>query len=202
MARPLLRRTAVRPLALALAAGLLLAPALARADAPGSTAPHPPSPTYRTDSYRAQLFLADVAAIGLTIAAAETEPKLMLAGWAGFIGFAPIVHSLHDNGRGAAISLGLRVGIPLAGAAAGMAAYHLGQEPCRPGDDLCDLREEDAIDEMALGISAGLLAAMVIDYAVLGETRVKVSGTERAPTWTPVVSATAHGVSLGVSGLF
>jgi len=182
--------------------------ALAHAEPPGASAPvtaldpalAPPPPSYRTETYRLQLVAADLAAIGLVTAGALTEIEgLAWAGGAGLFAFAPLVHVAHHGGGNAARSFGTRVGLSMAGAFGGaiLGPLFLG---CSDGPDCDEINTVTGIMGVGAGAAAGLVAAMAIDYVYFARTRVLVEPEAR--TWTPVVSATRGGVSLGVSGRF
>jgi len=108
-------------------------------------------------------------------------------GVAGYLVGAPIVHAAHDRWGAAAASLGLRVALPIAGAYAGVALANCGNSQ-RASEDWCGL------GEAVLGLGVGMLAAIVIDAAVLGYERAPAAqasepSTGRAATRTSVAIA-------------
>lgn len=131
--------------------------------------------------YTGSVFLADAAALGalgLAGIVAANKPQgpystavfftdlsviLAVAGTAGYLFGGPAVHWWHERHSRAAGSFGLRLGIPLAaavlGAGIGASAYH---EP--PG---CGCQVIGAISGAAVGAGAGVLIAMVLDWAWL-----------------------------------
>ena len=135
-------------------------------------------------SYRLTLLTVDVAAMGLGLASQDVGT--IFAGYA--IG-APFAHLLHRNPRNALISLGLRLGLPVLG-------YRL-------------VYKEDS-DDLGLqgvqGIFGGMLVAMVVDWAMLGQ---KIEVREESSvagfgsvTLTPSAVMVPGGATLGLSGSF
>jgi len=165
----------------------------ARADSPATTR-----------RYGFELAAADAAALTITAVASTSRGDRGAIASVSLFTFAPLVHLAHGNRHGAETSLGLRLALPAIGAVAGLvggaaiqhASTTCAAEPCEPADGLAT----GAFVGMGIGTLAGMGAAMVIDYAFLGKKRVEI-GPEHA-AWSPVVSASQHGVSLGVTGTF
>ncbi len=109
------------------------------------------------------MVVADAAGIGLMLAgAANNDIKLGFISWAGYALSGPIVHWANGEGARGMGSLGLRIGLPLAGALIG------GSLPSR-----CDncggesLGLAPAVPGMLVGAAVGALLASVIDIGFL-----------------------------------
>ena len=178
---------------------LALSATTAAAEPPGLTplvepAAPPPSEPLEA-SYRAQTAGADAAALGLVFVAAGTKSGGVSQLALGTYMFgAPLVHLAHHRPGRAAGSLALRVGLPILGGVIGAKTYH---SSCRASDDTCD-DDEGPIIQAALGILGGMIAASVIDTAVLA----KGDEAPARPGWSPTVRANHDGFSLGVTGSF
>jgi len=158
----------------------------AAAEPPGIAAPVPAAAPSSEPSYRLQTATVDGIAIGLTTLAFSTNNDA--AGYTGigtYLLGAPIVHLVHDRPGRAAVSFGLRVALPLAGAAIGDK-----QGGCH--GDVCDS------GQAGLGLFAGMVAATVIDTLWLAEG----DETPARASWSPSVSAGRGGASLGLAGTF
>ncbi len=140
-------------------------------------------------SYRWQVFAADGASLALLVSGSKTGATV---GAVGYLLAAPIVHMGHDEGGRAAASLALRVGLPIAGAFGLAAAL---KHPCSADDDDCD---DGTLEGAILGFGLGMLAAMVIDTALIARP-VKA---KPAVTWVPQVAVTPQQVGLSVVGRF
>ena len=110
----------------------------------------------------------------------------------------PIVHAAHQNWGAAAASLGLRVGLPLAGILIGSGVDGCG---AKSDADVCG-----AVGP-ALGALLGIGAAIAIDAAALGYEQVPATNAATTPRplaaiTTPLVIADAHQAMLGVMGTF
>jgi hypothetical protein len=125
--------------------------------------------------YGWQILLADTASITLVFAGGARSDAAVTAGLAGWIGAGPAVHLAHgDVGKGA-LSLALRLGLPLLGAWAGSRiAGCAGQS----GDN------DECGGPAALGGLFGVLAAETIDDGWLanGGAVGPPSETARPPT--------------------
>lgn len=143
----------------------------------------------KTRWYGWQTLLADASTPLLAFAA----PEAMLGGY--LLG-APIVHAAHERWGAAVLSLGLRVGLPLAGAALGSAGAN------------CPHKEYDSswcgFAEVLFGASLGIVAAIAIDAAALSYETVPVRGVPakpRAPqlSLTPWIDRDRKGASLSLT---
>jgi len=183
---------------------LVLAPAAVRADAPGLTPagghllqqPPPPPIGYRTESYRLHLLAADVGALGVGVLGGITHNESLgsIAGL-GIFTFAPAMHIAHGNYRGALRSLVFRVGLPVAGAMAGLILYdapHARED--EDGGGFIPFGEGSLI-----GLGVGFASAIAIDYIWIAEQDVPVTSGE---SWGPTVSVSPHGASVGLLGRF
>ncbi|MGC4088148.1 MAG: hypothetical protein QM756_09655 [Polyangiaceae bacterium] len=158
--------------------------------------PQPPLESVEHRWYGWQTLATDGAALGLfTLSIAATEMRdsstsevLGVMGAAAYVAGGPTVHFAHGHvGKGFG-SLGLRVGLPVAGALTATAIAR----PCG-GDFGC-------IGEAALGFLLGGVSAIAIDAAVLGHE--EVVRPRQGLTATPVVAATPNSAWLGVQGAF
>ncbi|HTL35488.1 MAG TPA: hypothetical protein VL326_20310 [Kofleriaceae bacterium] len=196
------------------AAVLVVLTSVAAAQAPGQTMSfdptNPPSaqePQTITVSYRRDVMMADGLALALVFAAPVSESE-ELAGWGVttyFLG-APLVHVAHGRGVAALQSLGLRAGLPLAGALIG---YRLG-----PDDMVCDYGaspnngdfnpdrgtcpDGGSIIGMVLGGVAGGITAVALDWKYLTKYEKQVPW----PSWSASIKPTHGGATVGVSGAF
>lgn len=188
---------------LALPLAIVLRVSAARAEEPDSTSPPPasvpPPQSSRpavgpdgaeaaTEWYGWQTLLADGAAVTFTVMAAkepDSTPFLMASAGTYLLG-GPIVHAAHGNWGRAAGSLGLRLGLPLAGGLAGAALAQ-----CRQGEWFCGYAE------VGMGTLIGIVAAVTIDASVLAREPVT-----KAPALVPAVSVGRDRAWAGVSGTF
>jgi len=145
--------------------------------------------TYGWQWYGYQIVPADAAAaIVMVNAYNQGRPGAFLAGYGIYLVGGPIVHGLHDNAA-AFSSLGLRLVCPLAGLLVG-AAVALGS--------LGRADDSDPYRVTGFGIFvAGLIAPAVIDYTLLGVSRVRVDAPPRAslsvaPAFGAVSDADRH----------
>ena len=173
--------------------------ALAEESAPG-LAPSVPAPQDNvvTERYGLEILAIDATAIALGIAA--ESPVLFLGGYS--LG-GPIVHLIHDNSRGALVSLILRTGVPLALATMGGATS---AHDCGSDEDeapFCGLAEA------AVGWIVGMAIATAVDAGVVArkQTRVVNEPTAllryRGILANPDVVVTRSGsFTIGLSGRF
>src|SRR5947208_12597579 len=130
------------------------------AHADDSTVDAPAQPSYRmqlvaSDTVAAAAFLGGDALESRGGAAGTTGDVLMATGGAAFLLGGPVIHALHGNyGRGA-ISLGLRVLLPIIGANIGAAV-----SGCDKHEGLGDLC---VVDDMTAGLLVGAATAAVAD---------------------------------------
>jgi hypothetical protein len=166
-----------------------------RAEVP-ALAGRAPSPAVYTNSYRLQLLIADVVALGLVGGGLLAErDELLIAGAAGVVVGAPVVHLANGNPPGA-LGSGLARGIaPLVGAYAGFLLIDL---------PLWSTVYEDEDDGAGwvfpaygavAGFGVGLVGGLAVDYLFLAKQ-------EGSATWAPTVAPTAGGMSVGLVGRF
>ena len=140
----------------------------------------------RTHWYGWQTLLTDAAAVLGVYVSPDLTLGLYLAG-------GPVVHWVHGNaGRGFA-SLGLRVGAPV------VLTYAL--------VSTCDSDAEyGCLGEAILGVTAGVVIAVVVDATVLARERVPAKEpTELAlgpVKVTPTFAVTDKQTTLGLVGVF
>jgi hypothetical protein len=147
---------------------------------PSSTAPRCPQDDFETrPGYRWQLALLD----GLALASVLSGNKLAArAGGVVYLLDGFLMHAAHGRAGTALGSLGLRAGLPIAGALVFSAAFGV---------------NDDIPVSLILGFGIGATIASVIDAAVLaGPYKV------RRKAWAPSVSPTPDGVSFGIAGAF
>jgi hypothetical protein len=196
----------------AAAAVLALTCQLAHADSPGMTPSGPPGltpvspvapveappPTPLVASYRAQTLAADAAAVGLFLIAAKSGDRdrsevfgtLSIATYA--LG-APFIHVTKNRIGRAVLSLTMRVGFPVIG---GMLLDSL--RPTSTCDDGLYCEYTGPSDEMVLGVIGGLIAASIVDAAVLA----KGDAPKADRGWAPTARATQGGFAVGVHAAF
>jgi hypothetical protein len=173
-------------------------PAVARAQqatAP-ETAKDATAPVMEHRWYGWQTLLADGTSASVVAAGgAGNSTAVVLAGAASYVLAAPIVHGAHGKGWQAVLSLGLRVGLPVAGFQIGAASAS-----CPNGEFFCGL------EEGAIGGLVGVLGASVIDAALLAyeEVPVTVPPPARAAAfrWTPTIALDQKRVGVGLQGTF
>jgi hypothetical protein len=102
-----------------------------------------------------QVFLADVASLGFVgVGAGSESAGLVTLGVSGMILGGPLVHVFQSNSRGAYLSMGSRLGLPLAG----MLLF----------TGSCD-DEFDCLEGMAAGATLGFAGALVLDWFVFAK---------------------------------
>jgi len=147
---------------LALVSGIAAAPAAwAQSGMLSPTWPPPPperpAETPADDgNFGAQVLVADLAGLGATVALANRTGS-----WAALLPYllaAPTVHALHEDAAGAAGSLLLNAGVPVAAAYVG---WYIDSRHCGPDTDVC------GAGGIALGFIAGVGTAFVVDAVLL-----------------------------------
>jgi hypothetical protein len=147
----------------------------------------------KDESYGASVFISDALAAGLLIGGAS-ESSSTVAGL-GFLLYAlggPVVHAANGEPGRAFASLGLRAGVPIAGA---MLGYGLGRGTCNSSSSCFG-----AAILGGLGLFGGAVAASVIDGAVLAKRQV--TEEVQAARITPHVAIDSTGAQGGVAGTF
>ncbi len=136
---------------------------------PESPPPRPPPPT-RWYGWMT------LAADGATLVAAQAYPQ---AGVALYFTAAPAMHVLRGHFDRAAISLGVRAGLPIGGALGG-AVLGAFLSAAADGDG-----EEAALALGAVGAGAGAVTAVILDAAMIARepVRPKATGSRIAPTF-------------------
>lgn len=141
------------------------------------------------ERYGLQTLAVDGTAVALLLAGASAGSEGLIYGalLTGLVGPAA-VHAAHHNPGRAALSVGLRLALPAAGAS-------LAARPATCGDEewFCGL------GEALVGMSLGYLAAATIDAAMATET--KTVKRERV-AWTPTVTPRGDGFQVGVAATF
>jgi len=163
----------------------------------------PVDPSVR--DYHLQILATDVGAAGAFIGGNALENKagatgdvLMVAGGVTYALGGPVVHVAHRNYGRAAISLGLRVLLPIVGANIGVAFSS------------CDKHETFAnlcsVNDMAAGFLVGAAAAAAADNLLV--TPWTMAGSEAAPprptplSLAPRIVATQDRAIFGLGGRF
>jgi len=194
----------MRPAASLALVAVCVAASPAAADGPPSTvAPDTaPPPATRIERYGTHVALADAAwvASSMILNAAESSSNdaddiLVALPIFGYALGGPIVHAVHGNSTGAVKSLTARVLLPIAG---GFIGYHVMESP----DDDDALIPERAIGAM-LGASAGMLGAMILDWAVFAKHEVPAEpGFALRNGLRPDVRLSRDGIALSLGGTF
>lgn len=189
----------------------------ARAEGPAAAhpernavAPRPTEPCDCADAldYRWQLVLSDLAAVTTVVAGAATDNDgsvPLVATGIGMYALVPaVVHLAHDQPGRAAISAGIRIGLPAIGVGLGvaLAAGCDGPHVDEYGETESDLCPVGAVIFGGLVASIGALTAAIIDDSTLG----KVPAEQQPPraTWgvAPLVSPRRSAVGMSVVGAF
>jgi hypothetical protein len=145
--------------------------------------------------YGWQTLAVDGTSLALIFAGAGARADVVagIGGFGAVLG-APVVHFVHDRVGAGFGSLGLRVALPLAGAAIGASAAN------------CDGHHEMfcGIGEAGVGFIVGAAAAIVIDAAVLARETVVDEGPVpmRTLRLTPIVDPNRRLGAVAVSGAF
>lgn len=116
--------------------------------------------------YRGTMAIVDVASVAVVASAiaGESAPGVVV-GLAAYGLGSPVVHAAHGRWGAAGLALGARVGLPAVGILLGCAAARSGNPGGTTRGGLGDA--VGCAFGGALGGAAGVLAAVVIDYAVL-----------------------------------
>ena len=141
-----------------------------------STAPAPPVATYR----RYGLMIVAADAIAVTAGMVSRDPRVFAAVYAAG---GPLLHLLEGQNNQALWSIGLRVGLPLAGFYGGAALAP----------------EQDELAAAVLGGVAGLTAAAVLDWVVFSRKPVDPA---KGVAMMPSLSLTGDQVTASVIGRF
>lgn len=153
--------------------------------------------------YGWQTLLADGATIAITGLSAKLPQTEHAYGYffaGGYFLGAPLVHLMNENFRGAGISLGLRLFLPLAGGLAGL-GIGTATDTNSGGFDLFPL------GMAVLGAGIGMLTAVVLDAALIArtsppETRSALATRPHALRIVPTFGVTPRNASAGVAGVF
>ena len=135
--------------------------------------------------------------------ASAASAPLLSAALGGYVLGGPIVHLAHGEIGRAAGSLGLRAGLPVAGAASGYLLVTATAGDCH--GDLCGLT---AVVFGALGGMLGVVAATIIDPAALAYEKVPDAKPAHAPKPRSVALAPLAGprkeggFEVGLGGTF
>jgi hypothetical protein len=186
--------------------------AAAPAHAQSTSSAEPPAPPQPPETYTLHILGADALSIGVLVASGYIDSAssnddfangLSFVGIGGLALGGPIVHAVHGNwGRGA-ISLGMRVVLPVLGASIGASLAD-----CQKDQFLCGL------SEIGAGYSIGVATAIAVDAAVLARwstfQRPAESHAEHRPeshpsaalTLAPRLIATPERAFIGVGGTF
>lgn len=146
-----------------------------------------PAPTRRWYGY--QLLLGDAAVLALMWTSRQSGVAL------GLLALPPVIHGLNHNGPMAAASVLMRVGLPALGGTIAASTADCRHEPNTL--DFCPL------GEAAVGVLAGLVAAMVTDYALAW--RVDAPQTPPPPAtagrrYRPRLTLSAAGIAPSANG--
>jgi hypothetical protein len=175
---------------------------LLRADPVAPEAQGGPSNTIaETESYYAPWILgSDVTALVLIGGGfAARRPLVVASGIGLYIAAPPVVHGIHHNFRGVALSVAARTGIPLAFGV--LVAALTRKSHCPVGEDHPDREYCQAMPErFAIGAGVGALGAIAVDAVFLARRPV---GKPSSFAITPSASwSETGGWKLGVQGRF
>jgi hypothetical protein len=147
--------------------------------------------------YGGSVLLADGLSLGLFAGGAAVTPSLAIAGAAGWVLAAPIIHASHAGFGHAAGSLGLRLGLPLLGMLLGAAAVDgCWREP--NASDACEAGMEVG------GFMLGAVVAEILDVAWLARDEHPIASPPAPshPTVQFALTPRSGGAVLGLGGSF
>lgn len=184
---------------LVIALGLLLNGTSARADdeartvsSPAASASAAARPERQRAYYGWQLLGTDIASLLVGQAISDSGTGA-LTGMTGYALGAPIIHAIHGNYGTAFASLGLRLGLPVAGGFMGGVVYSIKYE----------YEDMDVLAYIAVGLVLGATTATLVDSLLLGWTDERAPEPEESRYGlVPQISVGENGVSLGVLGRF
>lgn len=147
--------------------------------------------------YGWQVLIADVATVGLTVTAANTDASdvLIPAAFGNYLLAAPVIHAAHGNWGRAGLSLGVRTVIPVATGGIFYAASRC--DP--PSTSNPDADPGWCFDGVAAAFGAvlGAVVASAVDSSAIAWKR-----QQPAPTIAPTLGVTKTAAWLGVAGQF
>lgn len=152
-------------------------------------------PEPEPEVYGLHILAADLVPVGiLSTATVFPQGPYLEASVGAYLLGGPIVHTLHGEYKRAAASLGLRVGLPIAGLLVG----DLVHQATNPGDPHPWNFDGPPSLWWVLGGVAGFVAAMTLDQRVLAGGY----HARRASTVTPTANASRDGLAFGVVAAF
>jgi len=177
---------------------LLLAAVVTPARADGTAAVSPlviPDSVPAQPWYGWQVVAADAASIGFALACMRTGNDGCPLASAGYWLGGPIIHTIHRGAERGAVSLSLRVGLPLAGAVAG---WLLDGCTRMPDDDVLFCAGEGAV----VGVAIGTVAAIVVDGAWAFDDAPARRPIARVPSLGPTLTFNRDSAGVGLAGRF
>lgn len=188
--------------------GLVLLTAIPAYAEPAAPRPTEPPPEQAPLDYRWSLVLSDVAALTTIVAGAaldnDATAPLVVTGIGVYALVPGVVHLAHGQPGRAAISAGIRIGLPAIGVGVGatLAAGCDGPHVDAAGETESDLCPLGAAVFGGLIATIGAVTAAIIDDTSLG--KVPPKEPPRAATWgvAPLVSPRRSAVGVSVVGAF
>jgi hypothetical protein len=165
----------------------------------GSPAPRGAADADETESYAHWVVGSDLSSVLLFVGALSGAGELGYASAAAYLLGGPAVHAAHGEAGKAALSFGLRLGVPLTSM---LVVNGLSRSSHCPADDADenDIYCKPIVDRILIAGAVGMVVAMVIDPVFLARRRVP---RRHAFTIEPNVAWTeTQGWSLGVQGSF
>jgi hypothetical protein len=163
---------------------------------PYAAYPPPSDELMYEPSYRWQLVLVDIGSVALMFSGSDAG---VTGGLAAYTFLAPTIHLAHDEGWRAAGSLGLRLGMPVLGALAGIMIGASRSPSGCSGDFDCDDSDTVALD-LVIGALAGMAAAMLIDDVIIAKPRL--THKHSSLVVAPRVNVTPQQTTFGLAGSF
>jgi hypothetical protein len=164
-----------------------------------SSAPRGAADADETESYAHWVVASDLSSVLLLVGALSGASELGYASPVAYFLGGPAVHAAHGEAGRAALSFGLRLGVPLTSM---LVVSELNRSSHCPADDADenDIHCKPIVDRIVIAGAVGIVIAMVIDPVFLARRRVP---RKQAFTIEPSVAWTkAQGWSLGVQGSF
>lgn len=155
--------------------------------------------TTTTEWYGGGILISDAATLAAWAAGIGGEPSLGYVGLASYLVVPQIIHGVHGNGGGIALSLVTRMGAPIV--FAGLLAATTGENCANDDPETEDMCRQRRLGRALVAGGVGILTAMVLDAAVYARRRAPRRSS--ALSLVPRVDwSKTEGWSIGAAGRF